>query len=243
MNIMHGVVKLLARKFLVLGAMGMSSVCADIIVYNQENPPSNTGLPSGGWGTYRGFSVNFSDAALSTDYTPPDAAPTPSELFLFELTLRHAGNQGATPTAPTGDWTQVMLKVYTTQTPTIGSYVGDSSNIVNMSYGGVERNETFLFNNVQVDAGTKYYFYFSNTPGNVEPNDQTWSSGRLRVSNVASHTFTTGNLVNPSWGNQDTAFDAVFAAEFRAVPEPSSLLLLGAGGVLILRCRTLARHS
>jgi len=225
----------------VAGVFLSSALRADIIVYNQENPPSNTGLPTGGWGTYRGFSVDFSDVALSTDYTPPDSAPTPAALFLTELTLRHAGNQGATPTAPTGDWTQVLLKVYTTQTPTTGSYVGDSFNILDMSYGGAERNQTFTFSNLGVDSAIKYFFYFSNTPGNVEPDDQTWSSGRLRVSNVSTHTFSSGNLINPAWGNQDAAFDAVFAAQFSAVPEPSSLLLLSAGGLLVMLRRRSVR--
>lgn len=210
---------------------------AAITIYNQSNPPDTTDLPSGGWGTYRGFSVSFADAALSTDYTAPESAPTPSTVYLTDLVLRHSGNQGASPATPTGDWTDALLKVYTTQTPSTASYVGDASNSNDMSWGGSERNVTFTFDFLPIDPAATYYFFFSNTAGNVALADQTWTSGRLRVSNNANVTYGSGNLINNSWGNQDTAFDAVFAASFSSIPEPAATMIGAIGLLMMLRRR------
>jgi hypothetical protein len=208
-----------------------------ITIYNQNNPPDATDLPSGGWGTYRGFSVTFNDVALTTAYTAPDASPTPSTLYLTDLTIRHPGNQGAGSTPTSGDWTTAMVKVYTTQTPTTASYIGDSLQTNDLSQTGTERNLTYTFSNLQMTSGQKYYFYFANTAGNEEIGDVTWAAGRLRVSNNANLTYSSGNLVNQTWGNQDTAFDAVFAASFSSVPEPSVTLLGGIGMLLLFRRR------
>ena len=189
----------------------------EITIYNQNNPPDGEALPGGGWGTYRGFSVRFDDTALSTAYTPPDEVPTPATVYLTDLVLRHPGTQGAGSTAP-GDWTNARLKVYTTQTPGTASYIGDSLNTNDMSQAGAERNVTFSFASLPINTGTTYYFYFANSEGNLPIGEITWTSGRLRVSNDPSHTYGSGNLINASWGNQDVAFDAVFAATFSSSP-------------------------
>lgn len=221
---------------LALFAAGALSADGAIVIHNQDNPPTATDLPSGGWGTYRGFSVSFSDAALSTAYTSPDSAPTPGTIYLGELTLRHPGTQGSGSSAP-GDWTNALVKVYSSQTPTTGTFVGDSTNVQDMSQAGSERNVSFTFGNLAIDPTATYWFYFSNTAGNVEPGDQTWTSGRLRVSNNANHTYGSGNLWNASFAAQDTAFDPVFSATFSSVPEPSAALLGGLGALALLRRR------
>lgn len=213
---------------------------AAITAFNQSNPPDASGLPSGGWGTYRGFSITFTDAALSQSADGLETGNVLSDyttVFLDAMVLRHSGNQGPSPSAPTGDWTDARLKVYTSQTPTVSSYIGGSSNANDMSWGGSERNVTFNFGLLALDPTTKYYFYFSNTAGNVDPAEQTWTSGRLRVSNNSEHTYSSGNLINNSWGNQDTAFDAVLAASFSSIPEPTVALLGGLGLLQLLRRR------
>lgn len=227
------------KKTLLLSAFLFAAVPAygAITIYNQNNPPDATNLPSGGWGTYRGFSVTFNDVALSTDYTAPDAAPTPATVYLTGLTFRHAGNQGAGSTPTSGDWTTAMVKVYTTQTPTTASYIGDSLQTNDLSQTGAERNVTYTFNNFQMTSSQQYFFYFANTAGNEQIGDVTWAAGRLRVSNNSGHTYSSGNLVNQTWGNQDTAFDAVFAASFSSIPEPSAALLGGLGMLALLRRR------
>ena len=206
-----------------------------ITIYNQNNLPDATDLPTGGWGTYRGFSVTFNDVALTTAYTAPDSSPTPSTFYLTDLTFRHAGNQGAGSTPTSGDWTTAMVKVYTTQTPTTASFIGDSLQTNDLSQSGAERNVSYTFSNLQMTSSQKYYFYFANTTGNEEINNVTWAAGSLRVSNNAGLTYTSGNLVNQTWGNQDTAYDAVLAASFSSVPEASSALLGCIGMMLLLR--------
>jgi MYXO-CTERM domain-containing protein len=130
-----------------------------------------------------------------------------------------------------------MVKVYTTQTPTTASYIGDSLQTNNLSQSGSERNVTYTFSNLQMTSSQKYYFYFANTAGNEEIGNVTWAAGRLRVSNNAGHTYSSGNLVNQTWGNQDTTYDAVFTASFSSVPEPSAALLGGLGLLALLRRR------
>lgn len=227
------------KNKLLLSAFLLAAVPAHgaITIYNQNNPPDATDLISGGWGTYRGFSVTFNDVALTTAYTAPDATPTPATFYLTDLTIRHAGNQGSGSIPISGDWTTAMVKVYTTQTPTTTSYIGDSLQTNDLSQTGAERNVTYTFSNLQMTSGQKYYFYFANTAGNEEIGNVTWAAGRLRVSNNAGHTYSSGNLVNQTWGNQDTAYDAVFAASFSSVPEPSATLLGGIGMLMLLRRR------
>ncbi len=222
----------------ILATAAAQSVAA-IVVFNQLNPPDGTGLPSGGWGTYRGFSVNFNDSALdqtADGLESGTALADYSTVFLTSLVIRHSGSQGAQPAAPTGDWTDALLKVYTSQTPTVASFVGDATTRNDVSWGGSERNITFEFDFLALDPGTTYYFYLSNTAGNVDPADQSWTSGRFRVSNDATHTYPSGNLINNAWGNQDTAFDAVFAATFSSIPEPG-VALSGLLGLLLLARR------
>ncbi len=50
-------------------------------------------------------------------------------------------------------------------------------------------------------------------------------------------TYSSGNLINNAWGNQDTAFDAVFAATFSAIPEPATTMIGAIGLLIMLRRR------
>jgi len=212
-----------------------STQAAVIQVYNQNNPIDGTDLPSGGWGSYLGFSVRFDDPALTT------TGPLSGTLLLSELTVRHPGSNGAVPGGLPGTDTAVYLKVYTTQNATPESWVGDSIDPVNMSWGGDERNVTFTFNNLLISPDTTYYFYFSNAAG--DPTDpgftEAWASGRLRVSNNANVTYSSGGLHDPNtatrFNARDVAYDPVFVATF--VPEPASLALMGLGSLLMLRRR------
>ena len=101
-----------------LGAMGVAQ--ADLVVYNQNNPPDATDLPVGGWGTYRGFGVNLSDVALSLDAT---GAHTGTDLgdyatvYLTDLVIRHPGSQGSASSAFAGDWSTALVKIYTDSDP------------------------------------------------------------------------------------------------------------------------------
>lgn len=207
---------------------------AAITVYNQNNPMDATDLPSGGWGTYRGFSVTFNDAAFTTAYTSPDSAPLPSTVYLTDLTVRRSGSSG---TGVIGDPQNAILKIYTSQTPSSAAWVADSLNIADMRQGISETNVSFSFDTVSLTAGTKYWFYFGNTLGDGSVTPITWTTGRLRVSNNASITYGSGNLINTSFGNQDTAYDAVFVGTFSSIPEPAAALLGGLGLLTILRRR------
>ncbi|MBP7275402.1 MAG: hypothetical protein KBA51_04280 [Kiritimatiellae bacterium] len=217
-----------------LGAMGVAQ--ADLVVYNQNNPPDATDLPGGGWGTYRGFGVNLTDVALSLDATGAHTGTTLGDyatVFLTGLTLRHPGSQGAASSAFAGDWSTALVKIYTTQTPTMGTYVGDSTNTQDMSQTGVERNAAYTFNNIALDPTQTYFFYYSNTTGNVDPASVIWTAGRQRVSNNAGHTYASEGLVaRATFGDQDPAYDAVFSAT--VIPEPATLslaLVFGAAAV------------
>lgn len=209
-----------------------------VVIYNQDSPPSETGLPTGGWGNYKGFGFSYADPALSVDYTEPDEAPLATTLDLTDLTVRRAGTASGTPI---GDPSNVLLKVYTTQTPTTATWVGDSTTTGNMAGAISETNISFSFEGLTLDSAQTYWFYFANADetGNLPIEDITFASGRLRVTNVADHTYTSGNLVNgasqTNWATQDGAYDAVFQATL--VPEPSIALLGGIGLLGLLRRR------
>jgi hypothetical protein len=174
--------------------------------HNQSNPPDATGLVSGGWGNYRGFGIRFDDAALDT----APAQPSDTPLLLRSLVIRRSATTGTAP----GDPANAILKIYKSQTPSPENWIADSTNTADVRGGISETNLTFTFGSVRLDPATKYWFHFANTAGAL-PNAQiTWTNARLRVSNNSAHTFTTGNLVNTSWGNQDTAWDPLIAASF-----------------------------
>lgn len=211
-------------------ALIASSANAAVVIYNQNTPPDNSGLPSGGWGTYRGFSVNFSDVALSTSYTAGETS-TPATINLTQLAVRHAGSQGS---PPNGNSANALLKVYTTQSPTQASFVGDSTNRNDLTQTGTERTVTFDFAQLSLNTSQTYYFILAETEGDGSSTPIEFTGGRLRVSNDANHNYS-GNLISATYGTADAAFDAIFAATF--VPEPSAALL-GALGVLgLLRRR------
>jgi MYXO-CTERM domain-containing protein len=204
-----------------------------ISVFNQNNPMDTTDLPSGGWGSYRGFSVAFNTTALTTTYSAPDTAPLPATIYLTDLTIRRAGTSG---TATVGDPANALLKVYTSQTPSPATWVADSTNTGDMRQGVSETNISFGFDTVPLSSSTTYYFYFGNTLGDGSVTPIAWTDGRLRVSNNSNITYAGGNLINGSFGNQDTAYDAVFVGTFSSVPEPS-IALLGGLGLLAMRRR------
>lgn len=207
---------------------------AAISIYNQNDPPNTTDLPTGGWGSYRGFSVTFNDAALTTTYTSPETAPLPATIYLEELIIRRAGTSG---TGVVGDPQNARLKIYTSQTPSSLTWVGDAINTADMRQGISETNITYSFDYIALSADTKYWFYFGNTEGDGSVTPITWTTGRLRVSNNANVTFTSGNLINTSFGNQDIAYDAVFVAKFSSVPEPAAAFFGGIGLLTLLRRR------
>lgn len=216
----------------------LTAIClpcnAAIVIYNQNNPMDDTDLPSGGWGNYLGFSVSFNDAALTTDFTAPDSAPLPSTIFLTDLTIRRSGTTG---TGAAGDPQNALLKIYTSQTPSSASWVGDSLGTQDMRQGISDANIAYTFDTLELSSASTYWFYFANTAGDGSETPITWATGRLRVSNNANITYSSGNLVNPSFGNQDTAFDPVFVATFSSIPEPNITILGSLGLLTLLRRR------
>lgn len=172
-----------------------------LAIYNQNLPPDGDSLPAGGYGNYRGFSLRANDSALSAD----GGSLSGPDTFLTSLTVRRSSTAGAGSGA-------AYLKVYSSQTPSTSTWIGDSTNTANLSGGISETNVTFNFDSLPLQAGTTYYYYFADTPGNVAPGSISWTTGRLRVSNNSGHTYPSGNLINTSWGAADTAYDAVFSA-------------------------------
>lgn len=175
-----------------------------LTVYNQSNPPDASNLPSGGFGNYRGFSFRPNDTALST-VGGSLAAP---DLLLGNLIVRRSASAGSGSAA-------AYLKVYSSATPSTATWIGDSTNTANTNGGISDTNLSFNFNSLPVQAGTTYYFYFANTPGNLAPNAITWTTGRLVASNNSGHTYTSGNLINTSWASTDSAYDAVFSSSIQ----------------------------
>lgn len=175
--------------------------------FNQSNPPDTSQLASGGWGNYRGFSVRFNDSALESDNGQPLGNP----LLLQQLVIRRAATaSGSVP----GDPAKAILKIYSSQAPGTATWVADSTNTADVRGGVSETNLTFTFASVPLDPAVQYWFHFANTPGDLPVGQVTWTNARLRVSNHVGHTFSSGNLVNGAWGNQDTAWDPLLAATF-----------------------------
>jgi autotransporter-associated beta strand protein len=185
-----------------------------LTVFNQNHPPDSTALPSTGHGNYRGFSLRPNDTA----FTVNGGSITAPDLILSSLTLRRSATAGSNSS------NAVYLKIYTSQTPGTATWVGDSTNTGNLSGGNSEANVTFDFASLPINAGSTYYFYFANTPGNLASSAITWNTGRLRVSNDAGHTYSSGNLINTTWGSADTAFDAIFSAgiQMRTYSSPAT---------------------
>ena len=175
--------------------------------FNQSNPPDTAQLVSGGWGNYRGFSARFNDAAFESDTGVPPGNP----LLLQQLVVRRSATaSGSVP----GDPANAILKIYSSQTPGTATWIADSTNTADVRGGVSEANLTFTFPSVPLDPTVQYWFHFANTPGNLPIEQVTWTNARLRVSNHAAHTFSSGTLVSAAWGNQDTAWDPLLAATF-----------------------------
>lgn len=196
---------------------------AGIVIFNQNDPLTTT--VTGGHGNYAGFNLTLNDPAFSTTYTAPHSAPTPSTIFLQGLMLRRSTGSGGT--------NNVFLRVHSGTTPTAGNFVGVSTNTLDMRAQASESNVTFTFADLALNTATNYSFYFS-TSNVATPTGM--SLGRIRVSNSAADTFTSGSLRNASFATQDSAFDPVFVMS--AVPEPSALLFVGATvATVVLRRR------
>jgi autotransporter-associated beta strand protein len=175
-----------------------------LTVYNQSNPPDASNLPSGGFGNYRGFSFRPNDTAL-TSVGGSLAAP---DLLLGNIVVRRSASAGAGSAA-------AYLKVYSSATPSTATWIGDSSNTANTNGGISDTNLSFNFNSLPIQAGSTYYFFFANTPGNLALNAITWTTGRLIASNNSGHTYSSGNLINTSWASTDSAYDAVFSSSIQ----------------------------
>lgn len=176
-----------------------------VTFFNQSNPPDVNALGTGA-GSYRGFSVRFDDTSLDCDTVIPSGGPRP----LRKLAIRRSGTQGSA----TGTPASAILKIYTSKTPSPATWVADSTNTADIRGGISEANVIFNFDSVLLDPNVQYWFHFANTTGNLPLNQITWTSARLRLSNNAGHTFPSGNLVNASWGDQDTGSDPLIAATF-----------------------------
>jgi autotransporter-associated beta strand protein len=184
-----------------------------VIVYNQNHPPDSSDLPGGGYGNYRGFSFRPNDTAL----TAVGGSLTAPDLLLSNLTVRRSATAGSGSGA-------AYLKVYSSALPSTATWIGDSTNTANTNGGISDANLSFNFNSLPIQAGSTYYFYFANTPGNLAPGAITWTTGRLVASNKSVHTYPSGNLINTSWANADTAYDAVFSAaiQMRSYSSPAT---------------------
>jgi hypothetical protein len=174
--------------------------------FNQSHPPTSLASGTGSVGSYRGFSIRFDDTALESDSEQPATNP----LVLARMTIRRGASNASLP----GDPANAILKIYTSQTPSPATWVADSTNTADVRGGISEDNVAFHFDSVELDPETKYWFHFANTPGDLPNNQITWTNARLRVSSSPDHTFSSGNLVNGSWGNQDTASDPLISATF-----------------------------
>ncbi len=175
-----------------------------ITVYNQNNPPDSSDLPSGGYGNYRGFSFRPNDNSLTED----GGSLTAPDLLLSNLSVRRSATAGSGSSA-------AYLKVYSSAVPSTATWIGDSTNTANTNGGISDANLGFSFNSLPIQSGTTYYFYFANTPGNLDPAAIAWTTGRLAASNKSVHTYPSGNLINTSWASADTAYDAVFSASLQ----------------------------
>ena len=175
-----------------------------LVVFNQNNPPDASNLPSGGYGNYRGFSFRPNDTALTT-LGGSLAAP---DLLLSNLSVRRSASAGSGSAA-------AYVKVYSSATPSTATWIGDSTNTANTNGGISDANLSFNFNSLPIQAGTTYSFYFANTPGNLAPAAITWTTGRLVASNNSGHTYSSGNLVNTSFAATDSSYDAVFSSSIQ----------------------------
>ena len=78
-----------------------------ITIYNQNNSPAQTGLPSNGHGNYRGFGFRPDDAAPSVE----GGEVGTGSLLLGSMTTRRSGSGGALGAGA------VRAKIYTSRVP------------------------------------------------------------------------------------------------------------------------------
>lgn len=196
-----------------------------VVVDNLDLPsPDTTGSQS----TYgvQSFTPNIAGIGLSD--TVAANLPLPSTVLLksVEFLRAPAGTAGAG---------QIFIDLYEGAGNT-GTYLGSSVNSIDVNSAAALSSLVWNFPDLSLNSSAEHAFVFSSDA--VEGG---LLSARLTAANNGGgfvSTYDGGTADNDANNLSPINFDSRFKVTFDAVPEPSSLLLLGLGGLgLFLRRR------
>ena len=157
-------------------------------------------------------------AATGSADTVTANSPLPAEVLLQSATFLRSPDGGA------GTAGQIFIDVYL-GVGNGGTFVGSSSNSINLNSLGANTPVTWSFDNLLLSSASEYALVFSTDSGAGSP-----ATARLTAAKNAAgsfvNTYNGGTADNDANGGSPVAFDTRFSVTVRSVPSGGSTALM-----------------
>ncbi len=206
-------------------AMPLAAQGALVVIDNLDLPTPTT---SGAQSNYQKQSFTPNVAGIGSNDTVAANSPLPTSVFLQSATFL---------TTPTGSGTtagNLFVDVYL-GVGNGGTFIGSSSNSVDVIALGFNAQATWNFDNLSLDSSQEYALVFSTDSGAGNP-----ATARLTAANNGGgfvNTYSGGTADDSASGASPVPFDARFNVIYDTIPEPGSTALIGLAGLGLLMRR------
>ena len=216
------------KHTLLTATFAATAISANAAVYVIDNIDLPTPVTTGAQSNYQMQSFTPNVAGIGTSDTVAANAPIPSTVYLSSFTVI------TTPAGSGSTLGQLFVDVYSGQ-GNLGSYIGSSSNSIDVAGSGFNTTITWTFPMLALDSSTNYSFVYSTDGIAGAP-----ATARLTAANNGGgfvSTYAGGVADDNASGASPVPFDSRFqVALSTTIPEPTSVAFLGLAGLgLILR--------